>query len=303
MGERASSGRQDQSTLQALNRRAEAILKARPAYKEMVDFYLTVFRRQIEWRDRLVVHSEEVSAQQVRESLRKGEVLAGLYDPGIEPESLVNLWTEMKALFRRGNDVLREAVDRIEHAEGDGGFVPARWLSEQRPDRQGLVTDAADLIGVDESVLGTLARAVTCPHWELVARQWLPTGPLEEWKRAHCPVCGGTPGLAVISRESAPGADLSRRSLYCPFCNSHWAFPTLKCPACGSTKPRDAKYLFTDNEPELRIDFCMSCHQYMKVVNGGKMSGPIHVGLELLTAAHLDVLAEEKNLSPLEVCA
>ena len=305
MGGCASLAERDQSALQALNRRAETILKARPAYKEMVDFYLTIFRRQIEWRDRLVVHPEEVSAQQVRESLRRGEVLADLYDPGIEPESLANLWTEMKALFRRGNDVLHEAVNLIEKAERNGDFAPAGWLSEQRPDRHELVTDASGLIGVDESVLGSLARAVTFPHWELVARQWLPAGPLEERKRAHCPVCGGGPGLAAISRERGDsGADgsVTRRSLYCPFCSSRWAFPTLKCPACGSTRPSDAKYLFTDNEPELRIDFCASCHCYMKVVDGGKMSGPIHIGLELLTAAHLDVLAEERNLSPLEIC-
>ena len=92
--------------LKALDRRAEKILRARPAYKEMVDFYLTVFRRQIEWRDRLVVHPEPVEGEQLRRTLSAGRPLIEEFDPGIESSSLEDLWTEMKAVFRRGNPVL-----------------------------------------------------------------------------------------------------------------------------------------------------------------------------------------------------
>ena len=81
------------------------------------------------------------------------------------------------------------------------------------------------------------------------------------------------------------------------------ARPRKSCPSCGSTKSGDAKYLFTAEEPDLRIDFCKSCHHYVKVVNGDKVSGPIHIGLELLAATHLDVIAQDKDLSPLEVCS
>ena len=89
--------------------------------------------------------------------------------------------------------------------------------------------------------------------------------------------------------------------MHCPFCGARWAVPGLTCPGCGSTKAGDAKYLFTADEPELRIDFCESCRQYIKLVNGDKLPGPVHVALELLTTAHLDVLAREKNLSPLDM--
>lgn len=301
----ASSVKNDHS-LKALERRAEAILKARPAYKEMVDFYLTVFRRQIEWRDRLAVHPEEVSAEQARDCLRKGRPLAQRYDPGIESESLLSLWTEMKAVFGRGNDVLREAVDKIDGAEGAGDFTPATWLGEQRPDRFELVTDAARRIDIDESVLASLTRAVTFPHWELVARSWLPQDPLEGWKGFRCATCGGACGLVELRTERSGDANLRAaplRLMHCAFCGLRWVVPTLECPSCSSTKSGDAKYYFTSREPELRIDYCDSCRHYVKVVDGDKVSGPIHVGLELLTAAHLDMIAQEKNLSPLEVCA
>ena len=296
----------DRPTLQALNRRAEDILKARPAYKEMVGFYLTVFRRQIEWRDRLVVQPEEVTAERAQDCLRKGTPLVERFDPGIDSQSLLDLYVEVKALFRRGNEVLRQAMDKLDDAEKAGDFTPATWLLEQRCGRPELVADAAGSIGIEESVLATLARAVTFPHWELVARSWLSQADLKDWKGSHCPVCGGVAALAENRKERDSSVEnlspASVRRLHCSFCGTRWAFPALECLSCGSVKSGDAKYLFTQDEPELRIDFCKSCHRYLKVVDGAKVSGPIHVGLELLTTAHLDDLAQGKNLSPLETC-
>lgn len=305
MSDSASSNGQAEKALKALERRAKEILKARPAYGPMADFYLTVFRQQIEWRDRLVVHPEAVDRGQRRQCLSAGHPLIECYDPGIEAESLLELWTEMKGLFRRGNDVLHQAVDKIDRAEQAGDFVPATWLLEQRSDRYELVADASRQIGIDEPVLATLSRAVTFPHWELVAQSWLSQDRFDEWKRFRCPACGGAPGLAEIRAEPSGTEDIAaatRRFMHCPFCGSRWTVPALKCPACDSTRPGDAKYYYTADEPELRIDFCRSCKHYVKVVNADRISGRLHVGLELLTTTHLDAIAQDKNLKPLEIC-
>jgi FdhE protein len=292
--------------IKALERRAKNILKIRPAYREMVDFYLTVFRRQIEWRDRLVVHPQAVDDDQRRECLKQGTPLIECFDPGIESESLLGLWVEMKAVFRRGNDVLRKAMDKIDAAEKTGELSPATWLAEQRPDRPELISDAGDRIGVDAPVLGTLARAVTFPHWQQVAQSWMPQDGIEHWKKSCCPVCGGAPGLVETRKEGNAAENISaarRRRMHCPFCGTCWAVPTLQCPACDSTRPGDAKYYFTSKEPELRIDFCKSCKHYVKVIDADKISGRLHLGLELLTTAHLDEIARDKSLTPLEVSA
>lgn len=302
----ARSDTQVEKAVEALERRAEDILRARPAYREMVDFYLTVFRRQIEWRERLVVHSQTVDDGQRRQCLREGNPLIERFDPGLESQSLLNLWTEMKAVFRCGNDVLRQAMDKIDDAEEAGAFVPASWLPEQRPERREMVVDAGRQIGIEESVLATLARAVTFPHWELVAKAWLPAGHLEEWKQFRCPTCGGPPGLAELRAEQSAGEGISaapRRLMHCPFCGSRWAAASLECPACHSTRPGDAKYYYTADEPELRIDFCKGCNYYIKVVDADRISGQLHLGLELLTTSHLDAIAQDKSLKSLDVCS
>ncbi len=301
MGGSASSN-MDRKVIKALEQRARQILKARPAYQEMVDFYLTVFRRQIEWRDRLAVHPQAVDDEQRRACLAEGEPLVDRFDSGIESESLVDLWTEMKTVFREGNDALREAVEKVDAAEGAGDFMPAIWLLEYRPDSHEPTAEAADRIGVDSMLLETLTRAVTFPHWEKVAQAWLRGENLDEWRRFLCPTCGSPPGLAE-DRMDGPAADgvtaSPRRFMHCSFCGSRWVVPGLVCPTCDSTTSGDAKYYFTEDEPELRIDFCKSCDHYVKVVNADKIGGRVHVGLELLTTVHLDAIAHDKNLRPI----
>ena len=301
----SASDTQVERDLQSLKRRAEAILKARPAYRELVEFYLTVFARQIVWRTRLVVAPEVIDDEQRRQCLGAGKPLGECYSPGLDLDSLLAFWSAMKTVFRSGNDVLSQAVDTIDAAEQAGDFVPDVWLSEQRPERHELITQASRTIGIDESVVASLARAVTFPHWALVAQAWRPKECDYEWKRACCPTCGAAAGLAEIRAGGGGDQNIAaapQRLLHCAFCGSRWSFPGLECPACGSTRPGDAKYYYTADEPELRIDFCKQCDQYVKVIDGDKINGQVHVGLELLTTAHLDAIATDKNLTPVGAC-
>jgi FdhE protein len=302
----ALSDRSVKTSLNALERRAREILKSRPAYREMVDFYLTVFRCQINCRERLRVHPQTVDEHQRQLCLQQGVPLIEQYDPGIEPASLLEIWTEMKAVFRRGNPVLRHAVDQIDEAEAAGAFAPAAWLVEQRPDRTELVANASQRIGIEQSVLATLTRAVTFPHWDVVAQSWLSQDHLDGWQRPHCPVCGTPPALAEVRCERSGSEDLApvrRRLMYCPFCGAGWAVSALTCPNCDSSRAGDARYYYTREEPDLRLDFCKRCDHYIKVVIADKINGRLHVGLEALTTTHLDQIAEEKNLKPLETCS
>ena len=276
----------------------------RPAYKELVDFYLKVFTCQVEAWPALRVNPQPVEPDEARRCLTEGVTLLSRYDPGIELESLLSLWTKMKAVFARGNDALRQAVEKIEAAEESGTFKAGAFLREQRPAHAELVVETAGELEVEKQVLATLTRAVTYPHWQFVAQTWLPPDRLDEWRRVPCPTCGGPPALGELHRD--PGEDTgvkdgARLYLHCLFCGSRWTVPPMKCLACGSTKSGDAKYFFTSDEPELRIDFCGSCHHYLKVVDADQIEGPVHVALEVLAASHLDTLAQEKELTPLEL--
>lgn len=292
------------AALDGFERRVADILRARPVYQEWVDFYRPVFRLQLEEGERLSVHPTQLGAEERRRCLSEGDVLAGRFDPGLDADSLIGLWGRMAAIFRSSNEVLRQAVDAIDRATRDGRFEPGAWLLAQRPRRRELVAEACRQTGASEAVLSELARAVTFPHWEQVARTWLPQPPVPEWQRSLCPVCGGPAGLAEVRCESGAGdsrSALARRLLHCAFCGARWDVPPLGCPACGSDRVSDAKYWFTAREPELRIEFCGACRHYVKAILADRVPGRIHVGLELLTTTHLDAIAQERGLVPLEV--
>ena len=294
-----------QKAIRALERRAETIRRARPAYAEFLDFYVEVFRTQLAVRARLTINLAQLDRAVVTECLRAGHPLVERHDPGLDAGSFGQLWQEMKSIFRRSNAVLESLICAVLEAELSGALDAADLLLRLRPQDVSLLDETAARVGVDPEALTALVRAVTFPHWQLVAQSWLPT-PISnaEWSHAYCPVCGGPPAMAETRGEASSTKGLSaarRRFLHCGFCGMHWPFADMQCPACGSCEPGDAKYLFTDDEPELRIDFCRNCHHYLKVVDGDRIGGRLHVGLESLTTIHLDAIAQERNLSPLDV--
>ncbi len=302
----SSSNGQVGRTLKALDRRAKQILRARPAYREMVEFYLAVFRCQIEWRPRLMVHPGPVDDEQWRACRAKRAPLIQAAEAGIEPGSLLELWAEMKPIFRRGNPFLGEAVGAIDRVEQSGTFTPVSWLAEQRPERGDLVSETSRRLGLEEAVLGSLTRAVTFPHWQQVSRVWLSGDRARQWRHFCCPVCGAAPALGEVRCEPAGETNLTpavNRFLHCAFCGSRWTAPGLTCPHCESNESGEAKYYYSTKEADLRIDFCNACRHYLKVVKAEKNVPALYVGLELLTCAHLDEIAQEKDLSPLELCA
>jgi formate dehydrogenase maturation protein FdhE len=179
-------------------------------------------------------------------------------------------------------------------------------LGEMRPDHHAHVAHAAARAGVEPEALAALAHAVTHPHWSRVAEAWLGDDDVGEWRRFRCPTCGGLPALAEHRSESAStgecdlGSTSTCKWMHCLFCGSGWSVPPLECPACGSTRAGDARYFFHPEEPELRIEFCKGCRRYVKSVDADKIAGRIHVGLEALTTTHLDTIARERDLKPLD---
>lgn len=289
-------------SLESLNRRIDALVAARPEYGTLVRFYGDVFRLQIEWRPRVVVHPEKVDPQAAHACLGEGTALIDLFAPGLELASLLGLWREMKALFGAGNTTLAKAMKAIDEAEADGRFEPGAFLAELRPGHAD-AGEAARTIGVDVDLLISLARAVTLPHWQAVAWAWFPDGYQSKWPRSRCPVCCAPPALGelrVDPRRQDEGDKIApERKLNCGFCGTAWIGPSMACLACDSVRAGDARYFFWREEPGLRIDYCNSCKSYLRVVDGARIAGPLHVGLEALCTTHLDTIASREGLVPL----
>jgi FdhE protein len=111
----------------------------------------------------------------------------------------------------------------------------------------------------------------------------------DRWLRNYCPMCGEPPAMAQLL-----GIEPGRlRLLCCGCCGSRWRYRRTACPFCDLQHEHRLTALAIDGEDGLRIDYCESCHGYLKTYAG---QGDEHLLLADWTSLHLDLLAGDRGL-------
>jgi FdhE protein len=111
----------------------------------------------------------------------------------------------------------------------------------------------------------------------------------ERWLRSYCPTCGSLPAMAQLV-----GVDPGRRRLLsCGCCGTRWRHRRMGCPFCESSNDHRLSALAIEGEKYLRIDYCQSCHAYLKTYDG---EGSETFFLADWTSLHLDVIACDRGL-------
>ena len=113
--------------------------------------------------------------------------------------------------------------------------------------------------------------------------------------RAACPYCGAAPIAAVLRDE--PEAR-GRRTLLCSLCLAEWAFPRLRCPACGEERPDRRPHHVSESWPHVRLEECGSCRTYVKAIDLREAGLAVPV-VDELASVELDLWAAEQGLSKL----
>ena len=110
----------------------------------------------------------------------------------------------------------------------------------------------------------------------------------ERWLRPECPLCGSLPAMAQLV-----GVDPGRRRLLsCGHCGTRWRYGRTTCPFC-TTQSHRLSGLALEGQGGLRIDYCESCHGYLKTYDGHGSEGVL---LADWTSLHLDALAIDRGL-------
>jgi hypothetical protein len=149
--------------------------------------------------------------------------------------------------------------------------------------------------GVDyngEKAAVTLAEIAAdmalAPYLAWTAEQVLPHLDQEQWKRGHCPVCGGSPDLAFLDGEA--GA----RRLACSRCNSQWRYARIGCPFCGANDPDQIVYYPSDDEV-YRLYVCLACRRYLKTTDLRKAGDPVLAQVERVATVAMDAAARQEG--------
>jgi formate dehydrogenase maturation protein FdhE len=170
-----------------------------------------------------------------------------------------------------------------------------------------------------------LARAATAPLLEA-----LPAPALSDLGAAderHCPSCGGLPQLAYFG-VSADDLVTPHRYLECSHCATSWAFARMTCAACGEIESdrllvlsergtleaemsgrtvkadldvvpdQTARATTPPRFPQLRIDGCLTCSQYLLSVDCGRDPAAVPA-VDEIGAIPLALYAQERGLNKL----
>jgi FdhE protein len=225
-------------TPEAVNQAAEAIIAAKPAYRDLIAFYGRIFAAQEDARQRIrlepVVIQEDLLAIRRREQLPLVPVSGMVFDPAAAGLLL--------------GEICRIAVD-----SGTGLSSPARILSAKSAGMGPLFRDflnedesamarAAAGIGVDPHALAFFLYHSLRPALRCCARQL--SGFLTDatvWEQGYCPICGSLPGLSGLEGDG-------QRFLFCSFCWHKWPLRRALCPFCGNRDQERLLFLYSDEE-------------------------------------------------------
>jgi len=148
--------------------------------------------------------------------------------------------------------------------------------------------DVSNNLGIDSASLSLIFSIVVQPFLENLSRS-VNKALLEEWFNTLCPICGRRSYIAKVKNK--------KKYLVCPLCGTEYRIEHLLCVNCGNRDPYTLYFLIDERNPAYKIDVCMKCRCYVKVIDEDLLQENIPKGLEDILTWELDKVAEYKGLA------
>ncbi|ROR03515.1 formate dehydrogenase accessory protein FdhE [Desulfosoma caldarium] len=278
------------SDAETIMRKAVALARSsKPAYHELYDFLERVFAAQIQVKPRCRLSLNPMD----------GEAIKARWTAGLP---LMRRW-DFPVDLKAAHEVL-EAVTRAvpEHNRELSGACSAIFKAlAQNPSAKDAIWESflhhdwnpweewLDTAGVDLPSLLYVARSCLRPSIERTAEERLQRAcPDDHWKAGFCPVCGSLPSLISLEGEG-------QRRAHCSWCGTPWRLARFQCPVCDNRRHASLGYLYAEQEPGYRIDYCMECRHYFKTIDARERLWPLWIPLEEWTTLHLDLVAQREG--------
>ncbi|MCG8531618.1 MAG: formate dehydrogenase accessory protein FdhE [Desulfovibrionales bacterium] len=149
---------------------------------------------------------------------------------------------------------------------------------------------------IGHQMLCCVLGAVTAIHSEALRSLF--------WRESYCPVCGSFPDISTHQRPDVDQSEYlagggGKKMMHCPTCDHQWHFRRGTCPACGNEDTGAIHYFHVDGNVSERVEYCTSCNHYLLNIDLRNIAKTPDLRAAPLTLLHLDILAQEKKLSPL----
>jgi len=269
----------------AIIQRLETQEKSQGKLPEILSFYKGLLSLQEEIQAALTAVDRTPNAATAQARRLAGEPLLNLSEMTVDWEQLRRSYLGVKLLMDEFSGLFKPLSEELRHLSPAQVFTPetlAAWFQGENiilPER---VSDD------EQAALSSIFSMAFKPFIAKAAAALQPYLNPEEWRRGYCPVCGGSPDLAYLSRDNGS------RWLVCSRCDTEWLYQRLQCPHCDNQDPKKIFY-FTDEQKPYRLYVCEQCKRYLKAVDLRLLSSEVLLPLERLLTLDIDRQAVEKG--------
>lgn len=272
--------------------RTKAIEKARPGYRDILDFFRFIMREQIKIKPSVTVAPVDMTEETAKHRLREGFSLLEKKTIGFDRDTAKMLFLNFCKGLRRKSVVLNVEAKKIEQAIREGEIKLEELFERVLEDDQSYMDFIANKAGVHRWLLSFLAEQSVKPSLEAYAEMLKGYVDQEEWWKKRCPICGSPPSIGEL------GAELGERFLLCSACSFKWRFKRVVCPFCDNDNHEKLRYFTTESDGKAyRVDVCDECKKYIKTIDLREVRTDIIPLIDDIGTLHLDMIAEKEGYS------
>ena len=270
----------------AVEQAVSRVATMRPAYSSIIGFYGAVFVAQAQ-----VAGKTSPAEIRIDDALLEMKAKEGfsLIEPAaftVDTPAAEKLLSQICEIAVRSGEKLGAAGQALTRAVGDG--VAMHGLFADVLADKGRIVELAGSMDVSPEMISLLLYLAVKPSVEAGARQLAARLTGTQENQSSCPVCGSAPIIGELDAEG-------QQWIHCGLCWHRWPVKRLACPFCHNRDSSSLEYLYSEDEPEYRVNLCGGCRRYLKVADTRKMDRGFYPPLEQVASLHLDMLAVEKG--------
>ena len=262
--------------------------KAEGSLPLILDFYKNLLEIQNRVGQKIEVPNPVFTSEAVKAHAIAQKPLLSFTELAIDWVLLRQIYKEVANLFQRYHElfgVLPEEITNLSPGKVVNKRTVRAWYRGQP------TAISANLTDENRQLLGTIFNAALKPFLSREAKALNHLLDMETWRLGYCPICGGNPDFAYLSK------DIGARWLVCSRCDTEWLFQRLQCPYCNNADQNKLSF-YTNNDGTHRLYICEECKQYLKAVDLRQIKEEVLIPLERLTTLDIDRQAQESGYAP-----
>lgn len=195
-------------------------------------------------------------------------------------------WSDFRWILRETADLLLR-YELIEESMHHAVQLLMRDGNTLEPQVEAWFSSAVSPDPGEPHEFGEVFERAIRPFLARCAEVWIPRLDLSDWQQGRCPLCAGSPEMAIVAADGS-------RKLVCGRCSARWPDVPERCPFCGEDRAGHRTTLST-RDGRYVLDACDACRRYLKCCDERALGRPVLPWVEAVATMPLDAAAMQRG--------